>query len=186
VWICDGCVRVCYEILEQIAAARGPSPPPADAEGADPAGADAVMAAIARAQQAALSGQREQARASFQALWDQLGPDGDPMHQVTLAHYMADVQTDPELELDWDQRALAAADRVTDERAKSYHPSMEVRGFYASLYANLAADYERLGRSDEARRHLDLARAAIADLPEGGYGDLVRTSIDDLATRLLP
>ena len=146
VWICDGCVRVCYQILEQLESTKA-TPAPA-------AGPDPVMAAIVRAQQTALAGQREEARAAFQAVWNQIGPDGDPLHRVTLAHYMADVQTDPELELEWDRRALAAADWLTDERAQTYHASLEVRGFYASLHSNLAADYERLGRTDEARRHL--------------------------------
>src|SRR5687767_10238612 len=76
VWICDGCVRVCHGILESL-----------DAGG--PARPDAVVADIARAQQMALRGAREGASAAFTGIWQRLGPDGDPLHRVTVAHYVA-------------------------------------------------------------------------------------------------
>jgi hypothetical protein len=159
VWICDGCVRVCYQILEQVEAA----PPPA---------LDPVMAEIAQAQQAALAGDREGARGQFAAIWENAV---DPMHQVALAHYMADAQDDPAVELEWDLRALAAADAA--------EPAA-VQGMYASLYANLAADHEKLGDPDEARHYLTLAEASIPDLPPDGYGELIRSTIASLKARL--
>jgi hypothetical protein len=143
------------------------------------------MAAIATAQQAALSGERDRARGLFADLWAQVGEGGDPLHRMTLAHFMADAQDDPEQELAWDLRAVAAADELTDERASSFQPSLAVRGMRPSLHGSLAADYEKLGRLDEAREQLALAEAALPDLPEGGYGDLVRSVIRDLRDRLL-
>jgi len=151
---------------------------------AEPPAHDAVMADIARAQQLATGGERELARAEFARIWDRIGPDGDPLHRVSLAHYMADVQDDTAAELGWDLQALAAADELTDERAKAYHHTLAVRGFYPSLHLNIAADFDRLGRYEEARLHLDHAEAALEHLPEGGYGDLIRGGIARLRERL--
>lgn len=171
--ICNGCVRVCYQILESL---------PEQRDGA-PAGDD-VMTSITAAQQLALDGHRDQARQAFAGLWERIGQDGDPLHRVTLAHYLADLQEDAEEELVWDQRALDAADSLTDERAKQYHATLAVRGFYPSLHLNLATDLAKLDRLDDARRHLARAVQALPDLPEGGYGDLIRSSIDSLRERL--
>ncbi|TFV69734.1 hypothetical protein E4P39_21155 [Blastococcus sp. CT_GayMR19] len=145
---------------------------------------DEVMAAITTAQQAALSGDRPRARELFGELWTRIGDDGDPTHRVTPAHFMADLQDDPSQELEWDRRALAAADVLTDDRAASFHPLLTVRGMRASLHASLAADYERLGRLSEAREQLHLAEAAEPDLPDGGYGELVRSAMAGLRERL--
>jgi hypothetical protein len=145
---------------------------------------DEVMAAIEAAQQTALRGDRARARDLFGELWARIGDDGDPLHRVTLAHFMADVQDDPADELDWDRRALAAADVLTDDRARSFSPLLTVRGMRPSLHASLADDYQRLGRPDEAREQLRLAEAAEPDLPAGGYGDLVRSAIADVRARL--
>jgi hypothetical protein len=151
---------------------------------AAPPAHDEVMEAIARAQQLATGGERERARAEFAKIWDRIGPEGDPLHRVSLAHYMADVQDDPAAELGWDLQALEAADELTDERAKAYHHTLAVRGFYPSLHLNIAADYDRLGRPDDARDHLDKAEATLVHLPEGGYGDLIRSGITRLRDRL--
>lgn len=178
--ICDGCVRVCYEIIESLDG----SSTSAEVGASTQVPPDDVMAAITRSQQAALDGERAEARREFAELWDRIGPDGDPLHRVTLAHYMADVQDDPNDELEWDRRALDAADALTDERAKQYHATLAVRGFYASLHLNLAQDYHKLGRTEQAREHLALAERASADLPVDGYGDLVRDGIAALRDRL--
>jgi hypothetical protein len=183
VWICDECVRVCYQILEQVDPPAGQAPAP-DQAPPDQSPPDDVMAAIVAAQQAALSGERDRARESFAGLWAQVGDDGDPLHRVTLAHFMADVQDDPAQELEWDRRALAAADVLTDDRAAAFHPQLTVRGMRASLHASVAADYERLGRLEVAREQFALAEAAETDLPDGGYGDLVRAVIRELRERL--
>ena len=176
VWICDGCVRVCYGIIEGLEQGGRPGgAPPAPLDGSDP-----VLADIARAQQAALSGERDEARRAFGRLWEQLGPDGDPLHRITLAHYTADVQDSAEDELEWDLRALAAADAVLrDDPA-----SAAVRGLYASLHLNVASGLEKLGRREEARQHLAKAGQAEPDLPAEGYGELVRSGIAALHGRL--
>ncbi|MFT2016802.1 hypothetical protein ACMA1D_13285 [Streptomyces sp. 796.1] len=59
-----------------------------------------------------------------------------------------------------------------------------VRGFYASLHLNLAADYLKLGRLDAARAQLDLAMAASGALGDDSYGEGVRVAIGRMALRL--
>lgn len=135
---------------------------------------DPVMARIHAAQQRAIGGDRPGAAADLARLWTEIGAEhGDPLHAVSLAHFMADLQDDPADELAWDERALAAADGLTDERAARYHATLQVRGFYPSLHLNLAADHVKLGDAAAARRHLDLTEAGFGDLPPGDYADMI-------------
>ncbi|MFC7449462.1 hypothetical protein [Rhodococcus daqingensis] len=148
--------------------------------------ADPIMTGIMAAQELANGGDRAGARAAFATLWDRIGPDGDPLHAVTLAHYMADVQDEPADELDWDLRALRAADSLTDERAQRHHSSLQVAGFYPSLHLNLAADYAKLGEDDQALAHLERAEASVSTLSDDGYGATIRGGIARLRERLSP
>jgi hypothetical protein len=144
---------------------------------------------LARAAEAAALGQqgrRAEARAVFSEIWSGLGPDGDALHRVAVAHAMADVQDDPHAELEWDQRALRALERLTDERARRYHPSLSVRGFLPSLHLNLAAGHAKLGDRDAARRHLVEAEAVESVLPDDGYGRGIRDGIRRLRGELGP
>jgi tetratricopeptide (TPR) repeat protein len=178
VWICDGCVRVCHGIIEGIdrqKAAATAEPASEAARAPDP-----VMARIAQSQQLALCGERAQAAQEFARIWQQFDADSDPLHRVTLAHYMADVQDTAADELEWDLRALAAADSIT-----SGDPAADrVRGLYASLHLNVASALHELGRIDDSIRHLAQAEAAQPDLPPDGYGDLVRSGIAALRATL--
>ncbi len=176
VWICDGCVRVCSEILDGLQR----RPREVDVAGTPQEAADPVPAEIARAQQLALGGDRPGAVVAFDRVWRQLGPGSDPLHRIRLAHYLADVQDSPAEELDWDLRALAVADSVPRD-APAW---AAIRGLYASLQVNVAADYEELGRREESGDHLAQAQAAERDLPADGYGSLVRSEIEALRRRL--
>ncbi|GGR21622.1 MULTISPECIES: hypothetical protein [Streptomyces] len=145
---------------------------------------DGVMTRIGQALMLLHGGDREEARNRFGLLWQQIGPDGDPLHRCTLAHYMADTQDDPDTELAWDLRALSAAEDLTDERLAAHDASAAVRALYPSLHLNLAADYVKLHRPDAARAHLDRARAAADHLDDDGYGNGVRAAIERLELRL--
>lgn len=149
---------------------------------------DAVMARIAQGQELAVTGDREGARRIFEEVWDALAGPGDdtpdPLHVVTLAHYLADVQTDPAKELRWDLRALAAADSLTDDRARQHHSSLRVAGFYPSLHLNVAAAHHALGQSSEARHHLDRAAQSCEHLPENRYGRTIRGAVERLRAEL--
>ncbi|MGK5632944.1 hypothetical protein [Streptomyces sp. URMC 123] len=145
---------------------------------------DAVMTRIGQAVMLHRAGDREEARNRLAALWAELGEDGDPLHRCTLAHYLADLQDDPDDELLWDARALAAADGGAAGRPPADHPSRAVRALYPSLHLNLAADHLKLGRPEAARAQLERARAACRVLPDDEYGDGVRAAIGRLELRL--
>ncbi|MFB6838656.1 hypothetical protein [Streptomyces sp. NPDC056361] len=145
---------------------------------------DGVMTRIGQALMLLHGGDREEARNRFGLLWQQIGPDGAPLHRCTLAHYMADAQDDPDTELAWDLRALSAAEGLTGERLAADGSAVALRALYPSLHLNLAADYVKLQRPDAARVHLDRARAASETLDDDGYGNGVRAAIARLELRL--
>ncbi|HET6635902.1 MAG TPA: hypothetical protein VFH77_12865 [Streptomyces sp.] len=97
---------------------------------------------------------------------------------------MADLQSDPSEELAWNQRALEAADSVTDERVKQHHAYLAIRGFSPSLHLNLAAGHHKLGAADRASAHLSEARRRLDALHDDDYGRAIRSAIDRLATQL--
>ncbi|MFI9596348.1 tetratricopeptide repeat protein [Nonomuraea sp. NPDC052265] len=124
----------------------------------------------------------EAARDLFARIWDDIGGEqGDPLHVCVLAHSMADVQDDVQEELMWDLRALAAADRVTDEHVAQAGVALPVAGLYPSLHLNLGECYRKLDDLDRAREHLHQARAGLGALADDGYGRLVRGGLERLA-----
>ncbi|MEU2285151.1 hypothetical protein ABZ614_24960 [Streptomyces sp. NPDC013178] len=137
---------------------------------------DAVLTRIGQVVMLHHGGDREEARRRLLDLWTELGEEGDPLHRCTLAHYLADTQDDPFDELAWDLRALTAAEE--------HEGSLEVRALYPSLHLNLAADYEKLGRSEAARTHVRRARRAAGALRDDSYGDGVRAAISRMELRL--
>lgn len=165
----------------------------------EPGGPDAIMTRIGQVVMLLHGGDREEARARFAALWDEIGEQGDPLHRCTLAHYMADTQDDPEDELAWDLRALRAADVLTARVGGPDSPDVpggpggsggssgadQIRGFYPSLHLNLAADYWKVGESRLARSHLGRARKACDALGDDAYGDGVRAAVARMELRLL-
>ena len=130
-------------------------------------------------------GQREAARDLFAQIWDDIGGEqGDPLHVCVLAHSMADVQDDVHQELMWDLRALAAADRVTDEQVAQAGVTLPVAGLYPSLHLNLSECYRKLGDLGRAREHLQQARAGIGALGDDEYGQLIKGGLERLAEQL--
>jgi hypothetical protein len=130
---------------------------PPDAE----PGQDPVMARITAAIALSQSGAPGEAAPLFDALWAEIGADGDPFHRCVLAHHAEDVQDDPRVELMWDERALAAADETPDGRAAEYQASLQVSAFYPSLHLNLAEGHRKLGATGRAREHLARARERL-------------------------
>ncbi|MFC9897414.1 hypothetical protein ACFVMC_27305 [Nocardia sp. NPDC127579] len=146
---------------------------------------DPTMDAIMRAVTLGREGETGQARTALTELWATLGPQGDPLHRCTLAHFLADLQPDPAQALVWDVRALDAADSLTNERARQHHSSLDVAGFYPSLHLNLADNYRRLGSFDAAHAALAATRACLHTLADDAYGNTIRTAVDEIdeATR---
>ncbi len=147
-------------------------------------GPDATMRHLGHAVELGQRGEREDARQLLATLWQQIGPAGDALHRVALAHAMADVQDDAHEELAWDLRALQAAESVTDERAAQAGVAGPVAGFYPSLHLNLGEDYRKLGDLPAARRHLELGQAAAHTLGDDGYSKMIKGGLDRLACRL--
>ncbi|WP_017590319.1 hypothetical protein [Nocardiopsis ganjiahuensis] len=146
-----------------------------------PAAPDPTMEAIGRAVTEGRAGDPASARRRLLDLWAGIGVTGDPLHRCALAHYLADLYEDPARALVWDVRALDAADAATDERVQEHHAGLYVAGFYPSLHLNLADNLRRLGSFEAAAEHADAARAYAPNLPEGPYGDTLRTTVDEVA-----
>jgi hypothetical protein len=125
------------------------------------------------------AGDRDGASLQLAGIWTEI-QDGDPLHRCFLAHYMADLQDDVRDELRWDLRALQAADEVTARGGQS----LDVRALYPSLHLNLGDDYRRLGAAAQAREHLTLAQGYLPNLPDDGYGQMIRNGIATLGRRL--
>ena len=138
---------------------------------------DETRAEFAAAVELGRGGARAEARRRLTDLWARVGPDGDPLHRVSIAHFLADLQDDVRAELRWDERALAAAGDLTDERAQRYDAALRVRGLLPSLHLNLADCLRRLGEASGARQHLAQAAASIDELADDDYGRLIRTGL---------
>ncbi|MGH3313881.1 MAG: hypothetical protein ACRDP3_25410 [Streptomyces sp.] len=145
---------------------------------------DAIMVRIGQAIMLHRAGDREEARNRFGLLWSQATGEGDLFHRCTIAHYMADTQDDPATELEWDRRALAAADALTGEDVEWGEHSVAVRALYPSLYLNLAADHVKLGEASAARQELRRARSVLGSLADDEYGAGIRAAVERLEIQL--
>lgn len=145
---------------------------------------DPVMTRIGEAIALGQQGHRAEARASFAGIWAEIGDGGEPLHRLTLAHHLADVQDDPRDELAWDLRALEAAESVSDAAAEAAGATGPVAAFYPSLHLNLGEDYRKLGDLEAARRHLELGTRAVSLLGDDPYGAMIKAGLDGLADRL--
>jgi hypothetical protein len=136
------------------------------------------MADLAAAVELGRAGERDAARRRLLAMWDDLGADGDPLRRCSVAHFLADLQGDVREELRWDERALAAAQDLTDDRGQEHQAALVARGFLPSLQLSLADDHRRLGDPVRAREHFVLAEAALDELSDDDYGRLIRSGVD--------
>ncbi|MEU3275063.1 hypothetical protein ABZ639_29800 [Saccharomonospora sp. NPDC006951] len=97
----------------------------------------------------------------------------DDYEACVAAHYLARHQPTTKDTLDWNERCLALADRITatgDDRAAGFHPS---------LHANLARNHRDLGNTDKALAHYRKAAERMEILPEGAYRDWLTVSVSD-------
>jgi hypothetical protein len=145
---------------------------------------DALMAEIHEAVALRCGGGRAESRERLLALWARVGDDGDPLHRCALAHFLADAADSPAASLRWNLAALAAADALTDERARRHHASLSARSFYPSLHLNLAEDHRALGDLAAARRHLALGETSLAALDGAAPDPGLRAALDGLRARL--
>lgn len=112
-----------------------------------------------------LSGALEKAAALYQEAWQLAGND---LEYATAAHYLARVQTDAVEALRWNLLALEYAEKVNGKEALALFPS---------LYLNAAKSYEAIGSLQEAHNYYLLADKYKDQLPEDGYGKMIRKGI---------
>jgi hypothetical protein len=147
---------------------------------------DPIMADIFAAHALLQGGDRAGARRDLEAVWARIEADPDPMHECTLAHYMADAQDNPADELAWDHRALDAGLRCTDNDAWRHSQVRSIAAFMPSLHLSLAEDYFKFGDMPHSRHHLALAREFAGKLADDAYGQTIRERIERMPKRLDP
>ena len=146
---------------------------------------DPTILRIGEAVQLNHGGEREATRVLFAEIWEDIGgEDGNPLHRCTLAHAMADAQDDVRQELVWDQRALAAADLLTDARLAQAGLTLSAAGLYPSLHLNLSECFRKLGDLGRAREHLRHAQDTIGALGDDEYGQMIREGLERLTEQL--
>jgi tetratricopeptide (TPR) repeat protein len=89
----------------------------------------------------------EAACSFYQQAWEAAQNDSDA---CIAAHYVARCQVSPSAVLEWNQKALAFAENVTDNSVVSFYPS---------LYLNMGKSYQELGDAAEAQKYYSLAAA---------------------------
>jgi hypothetical protein len=125
----------------------------------------------------------EQGRPLLLQLWEKHSANGAPIQISTLAHYLADTETDVGGELEWDLKSLEAAtgSRACDDRDPV---SADLASFLPSLHLNVADCYRRLGDVERARLHAGFAENRIGVLADDPYGKLIRGGLRRLLSRL--
>ncbi|MGC4089869.1 MAG: hypothetical protein QM756_18680 [Polyangiaceae bacterium] len=133
--------------------------------------------------QLSLGTERDAARERLAALWNELHED-DAFHRCVVAHYLADLQSDPQDELAWDRLALAAALSASAEAFNGRIPGVEHATFLPSLHLNLAASLERVGELGSAKLQASAALAGIDALGSTPLANLTRSAVLRLCERL--
>ena len=145
---------------------------------------DEVMVRVGAAMALAGRGDRDAACTRFGELWVEVGADGDPFHRVAIAHALADLQDDVHDEIMWDERALIAAEALTDARVAAGGAPGSARSFLPSAHLNLADDRLRLGDAAAAREHVAAGRAALDTLAADGYRQMISDALDRIDAAL--
>ncbi|PSL46498.1 hypothetical protein CLV51_103478 [Chitinophaga niastensis] len=118
------------------------------------------------------SGNLEKADTLYREAWELAKND---LEFLTSAHYLARVQSDPRESFRWNLLALEYATKTTD---------LDIIAFYPSLYLNVAKSYENLRSFADAYKYYLLAHDCIQDLPDDGYGIMIRKGIEAGQERL--
>jgi hypothetical protein len=119
------------------------------------------------------------AAAELRGRWDPAAP---AWQRCLLAHYAADTEPTPEAALIWDDRALAAAMELAPGEPGPM--GLHRDAMLPSLHLNCAENHRRLGETAKAAAHLAAGRANLGSLDDDGYGRLISSGLDRLATRL--
>jgi tetratricopeptide (TPR) repeat protein len=112
-----------------------------------------------------MKGRRDEARSLFLQAWELRQDDVDA---CIAAHYIARHQETSAETLRWNELALKHALSAS---------AVSIRSFYPSLYLNLGKSYEDLGDTSRARELYEQGERCLSDVPDGGYGDIVRQGL---------
>ena len=115
----------------------------------------------------------EEAKALFMQAWNASSND---LEKCIAAHYVARHQSSTEEKLQWDKTALEFALKIDGSHIKSYYPS---------LYLNIAKCYEDMNDHDNASVNYQNALNYENNLPEDGYGQMIRSGIRNGLKRIL-
>ena len=143
---------------------------------------DDLMEKLQSIIQISQSGDSKKARILFDEIIPSLG--NDPLHNCIFAHYMADVQEEFEKELYWDLKSLECLDNLTDERLKQFNSNLNQKGFYASIYLNIAEDYKKNDMIKNSNKYIKLAEESIGELKEDGYGNMIKHGIERIKEKI--
>lgn len=113
----------------------------------------------------------EEAKALFMHAWNTSTND---LEKCIAAHYVARHQPSTEEKLHWDKMALEFALKINDSHIKLY---------YSSLYLNIAKCYEDMNDHDNASINYQNALLYENNLPENGYGQMIRSGIRQAMAR---
>jgi tetratricopeptide (TPR) repeat protein len=114
----------------------------------------------------------DKAEACFLQAWKEATTD---FEKFTAAHYVARHQKSTQDKLKWDESALEFALKVGDSSLNASYPS---------LYLNIAKCYEDLKDKDNAQKNYQAALVYINDLPDNGYGQMIKSAIKNGIERL--
>ncbi len=124
-------------------------------------------------------GKIDQAQNLFMQAWNNSLDDHE---KCIAAHFIALIawhQNNFEDNLKWNVESLNRANKVPEDKVKSYYPS---------LYLNIGISYEGLGNYPEAEKYYKLALKRLPDLPTGKankqYSKGVRDTIFERKNRL--
>ncbi len=110
-------------------------------------------------------GKKEEALKIFTQAWAEATTD---FEKFTAAHYVARHQKSVSDKLKWDETALQLALKLNNDT---------VKGTYPSLYLNIAKCYEDLNDFENARINYQLALSFTDQLPDNGYGNMIKGGI---------
>ncbi len=110
---------------------------------------------------------QQEAKRLFLHAWQIATTD---FERFTAAHYVARQQPTVADKLEWDQKALHFALNLCDQIPTIGLPS---------LYLNIGKGYEELGDREAAVIHYQRAMSYVDQLPDNGYGNMIRRGIED-------
>lgn len=110
-------------------------------------------------------GNNEKASKLFLQAWNEATND---FEKFTAAHYVARHQKSVAGKLKWDETALQLALKINNDT---------VKGTFPSLYLNIAKCYEDLNDLDNAKKDYELALSFSNQLPDNGYGNMIKSGI---------